>query len=51
MPNKLDHEEFYIDFCDYDINGRIGNIVRTGVTLIRIVGGALQIMLDVEQCI
>lgn len=45
IPTNVDQGEFCVDFCVYDINGRISNIVRTCVTIIRLGTGALQISL------
>jgi len=45
IPTNVDLGEFCVDFCIYDANGRISNIVRTCVTVIRLGSGALQVSL------
>lgn len=45
IPTNVDQGEFCLDFCVYDINGRVSNIIRTCVTVIRLGTGALQISL------
>lgn len=45
IPTNVDQGEFCVDFCVYDLNGRVSNIIRTCVTVIRLGTGALQISL------
>jgi len=46
IPTNVDQGEFCLDFCVYDINGRVSNIIRTCVTVIRLGTGSLQISLS-----
>lgn len=45
IPTNVDQGQFCVDFCVYDLNGRVSNIVRTCVNIIRLGTGALQISL------
>jgi hypothetical protein len=45
IPTNVDAGQFCVDFCVYNLNGRVSNIIRTCVTVIRLGTGALQISL------
>lgn len=45
LPTNLSEGSFSVDFCVYDLNGRVSNIVNVVVKVLRLGTGALQISL------